>query len=43
MGVDCLLCAITIRTIDGLGYKFHGGNPSVLIKLDKPEVCGSGG
>ena len=33
IGVDCLLYAITIRTIDGLGYKFHGGNPSVLINL----------
>ena len=32
---------ITIRTMDGLGYKFHGGNPSVLIKLDKAAVCGS--
>jgi len=43
IGVDCLLSAITIRTMDGLGYKFHGGNPSVLIKLDKTAVCGSVG
>ena len=41
IGVDCLLFAITIRTMDGLGYKFHGGNPSGLIKLDKAAVCGS--
>ena len=41
IGVDCLLSAITIRTLDGLGYKFHGGNPSMLIKLDKAAVCGS--
>ena len=41
IGVDCLLSAITIRTMDRLGYKFHGGNPSVLIKLDKAAVCGS--
>ena len=41
IGVYCLLYAITIRTMDRLGYKFHGGNPSVLIKLDKAAVCGS--
>ena len=29
IGVDCLLYAITMKTMDGLGYKFHGGNPSV--------------
>ena len=33
IGVDCLLSAITIRTMDGLGYKFHGGNPSMSINL----------
>ena len=43
IGVDCLLSAITIRIMDGLGYKFHGGNSSVLIKFDKAAVCGSGG
>ena len=43
MGVDCLLSAITIRTMDGLGYKFHGGNPSVLIKFAKAGVCGNRG
>ena len=31
--------AITIRTLDGLGYKFHGGNLSVLIKFAKAAVC----
>ena len=41
IGVECLLSAITIRTMDGLGYKFHSGNPSVLIKLDKAALCGS--
>ena len=43
IGVDCLLSAITIRTMDGLGYKLHGGNSSVLTKFDKAAVCGSGG
>ena len=37
IGVECLLSAITIRTMDGLGYKFHGGNPSVLINLIRPQ------
>ena len=37
IGVDCLLYAITIRTMDGLGYKFHGGNPSVLMNLIRPQ------
>ena len=23
--------------MDGLGYKFHGGNPSVLINLLRPQ------
>jgi len=41
IGVDSLLSAITIRTMDRLGYKFQGGNLSVLIKLDKATVCGS--
>ena len=36
-GVDCLLSAITIRIMDGLGYKFYGWNPSVLIKLLRPQ------
>ena len=29
IGVDCLLYAITMKTMVGLGYKFHGGNPSM--------------
>ena len=41
IGVDCLLSTVTIRIMDGLGYKFHGGNPSVLIKFVKAAVCGS--
>ena len=43
IGVDCLLSAITIRTMDGLGYKYQGGNPFVLIKFTKVAVCGRGG
>ena len=23
--------------MDGLGYKFHGGNPSVLMNLIRPQ------
>ena len=37
IGVDCLLSAITIRITDRFGYKFHGGNPSVLINLLRPQ------
>ena len=31
------ILAITIRTMDGFGYKLHGRNPSMLIKLLRPQ------
>jgi hypothetical protein len=36
---------ITIRMTDGIYVKYHGRDdtPSVLMKIDKVAVCGSGG
>ena len=42
IGVDCLLHAITIRTMDGFGQPLHRKSVSV-DKFDKAAVCGSGG
>ena len=40
IGVDCLLSAITIRTMDGLGYNII--LKSICVdKFDKAAVCGS--